>query len=272
MADFLSEGTKFFKNGGATNLANMYKGPGSETLQSIAGKLQGADNGSGSHSDFKAAILANGLQRSNRFAVLMTFPTLISDQISDQRTYIQKIGLMCGNVTVPTKTTNTIEQQAFGTPYKVATGVTSDQLSMSFLVQNDHSEYAIFNYWTNVIHSNASGTVGYYKDYAAPEIRLYPMDTRNNHNYIYIFEECYPTSVSISDYSNETNDTINTITVTFDVRRFAGDNQDIPNPALKPIEPKAQGIIDHIRNAVEFVGAIDSNLSKLESMKNRFKF
>ena len=272
MSDFIAEGTKFFKSGKASDLLSQYEGVGSETLQNIAGKLQSADNGAGKHSDFKTAITAKGLQRSNRFSVVLTFPPVIAQKISDPMTYSKKIGLMCGNVTIPTKTVNILEGAAFGTPYKVGSHVETDQLSLSFLVQNDHAEFAIFNHWFNTIHSNRRGTIGYYDDYISPEIRVYPLDTRNNHNYVYIMEQCFPTSLAVSDYSNETNDAINTLTVTFAVRRFGGDNQDIPNPALNPDADEDAGIVSEIRKMTQLVGAIDSNLSKLESFKNKLKF
>ncbi len=272
MSDFIREGTKFFKSGKAADILSNYKGVGSDQLQEIAGKLQSADNGAGTHSDFKSAVIANGLQRSNRFAVVVTFPPAISSRLTDERTYSQKIGLMCGNVTIPTKTVNLTQGQAFGTPYNVATNIETDQLSLSFLVQNDHSEFAIFNHWMNTVHSYRRGTVGYYDDYISPEIRVYPLDTANNHNYVYIMEECYPISLAVSDYSNETNDSINTLTVSFSVRRFGGDNQDIPNPALTPEPDENRTIVDTIRESTQMIGAIDSNLSKLESFKNKFKF
>lgn len=221
--------------------------------------------------DFFAQMKQDGIQKTNRFMVVFTVPDKVLKSVGKNGAGIsKKLALKCGEFKTGSKTLIVRDSVSNSVPYSVATGgFQYSEISAAFLLGKDHEELKIFNNWMNLAFSNKSGRVGYYKEYVTERLEVYPLDQRDDQNYVYIYEDVFPTSISISDFSNETEGLAN-ITVTFKFRKFLGDNQALAKPPEKEPGPLDR-LISGLDKASGAIGKVDNGISKLKSLKNKFR-
>ena len=273
----------FLKGVNAKSISSFASDPFKATSDLVKGKLfpkgEGPfGDGSGSNTginEFRDAIMSDGLQRSNRFLAHINFPDAVVAKVQPSVVGASKsrhISLKVLSVDIPSKSITQHKMLANGQPYNIGIDFEYGELLVTFIVGQNHKEIMLFNEWMNQVFSTHRGSSNYYKNYISDELRVYPLDKRDNQNFVYIFEDVYPMSMDISNFSNEEKEGYTTVSVNFSFRRFMGDNQNIKSPLLdESAGGFADDVIGGLRSASKVLGALDNGFSKLESLKNKFK-
>ena len=220
--------------------------------------------------EFRTAIFEDGLQRTNKFLLNITFPNKSQEIITEGKIDSRKLSLKCITCDIPTKNVVLKDMPANGQPYKLGENHEFGEFNAAFILSEKHTELRTFNNWMNLIYNAKKGTSGFYRDYVSPRIEIYPLNARDNQNYVYILEDCFPIALDTSNMSNEENDGFSTLAVSFAFRRFLSSNQEInalPEEEIGTLGELASGL----KTESKLIGAVDNGFSKLESFKNKFK-
>ena len=176
-----------------------------------------------------------GLAKANRFNVMFTPPSgglfnfnlqgIISSAISG--TYNPKnlindprdIALLCDSVTIPGKQISTIEQQTLREVVKIPYGYITDDVSLSFLLTNDYYIKNMFDTWINTIVDKDKYCIAYKKDIVT-DVIIQQLDEQNTPIYGVKLEGAFPVSMSEISLSNENENTISRLNVSFAYDRY----------------------------------------------------
>jgi len=176
-----------------------------------------------------------GLAKSNRFNVMFTPPSgglfnfnlqgIISSAISGN--YNPKnlvndprdIALLCDSVSIPGKQISTIEQQTLREIVKIPYGCITDDVSLSFLLTNDYYIKNMFDTWINSIVDKDKYCVAYKKDIVT-DVIIQQLDEQNTPIYGVKLEAAFPVSMSEIALSNESQNTISRLNVSFAYDRY----------------------------------------------------
>ena len=176
-----------------------------------------------------------GLAKANRFNVMFTPPSgglfnfnlqgIISSAISG--TYNPKnlindprdIALLCDSVVIPGKQISTIEQQTLREVVKIPYGYITDDVALSFLLTNDYYIKNMFDTWINTIVDKDKYCIAYKKDIVT-DVIIQQLDEQNTPIYGVKLEGAFPVSMSEISLSNENENTISRLNVSFAYDRY----------------------------------------------------
>ena len=176
-----------------------------------------------------------GLAKANRFNVMFTPPSgglfnfnlqgIISSAISG--TYNPKnlindprdIALLCDSVVIPGKQISTIEQQTLREVIKIPYGYITDDVALSFLLTNDYYIKNMFDTWINTIVDKDKYCIAYKKDIVT-DVIIQQLDEQNTPIYGVKLEGAFPVSMSEISLSNENENTISRLNVSFAYDRY----------------------------------------------------
>lgn len=171
-----------------------------------------------------------GLAKANRFNVIFTPPSLalfnidiggaISAAISgnfDARNIVndpRDISLLCNSVAIPGKQLTTFDYQTYKQSLKVPYGTVKDDVELSFLLTNDYYMKTIFDNWINSIVDPEKYCVAYKKDITC-DVVIQQLDEKDTPIYGVKLEEAFPVSMSTIELSNESENTVQKLNVSF---------------------------------------------------------
>jgi len=181
--------------------------------------------------DLKATIAKKGgLARSNRFNVIFTPPTqsllnldpqqIISSAISgifSARNLIndpRDISMLCTSVVIPGKQIATIDYQAQKQTIKIPYGELHDDVTCTFLLTNDYYMKTVLDSWIGSVVDMDTYKVAYKKDITT-DVIIQQLDEQNTPIYGVKLEGAFPTTVSDIELSNENENTVQTVNVSF---------------------------------------------------------
>ena len=181
--------------------------------------------------DLKATIAKKGgLARSNRFNVIFTPPTqsllnldpqqIISSAISGNfsaRNLIndpRDISMLCTSVVIPGKQIATIDYQAQKQTIKIPYGELHDDVTCTFLLTNDYYMKTVLDSWIGSVVDMDTYKVAYKKDITT-DVIIQQLDEQNTPIYGVKLEGAFPTTVSDIELSNENENTVQTVNVSF---------------------------------------------------------
>jgi len=176
-----------------------------------------------------------GLAKANRFNVMFTPPTasllngnlqgIISSAISGNfsaKNLVndpRDISLLCDSVTIPGKQISTLDVQTVKQLVKVPYGYLTDDVSLSFLLTNDYHMKTMFDAWINNIVDNDKYCVAYKEDIVT-DVIIQQLDEQNTPIYGVKLEGAFPVTMSEIPLSNESENTISRLNVSFAYDRY----------------------------------------------------
>lgn len=275
-----------------------------DPLKAIFGGADPKINRNVGTSDFRNAIMNDGIQRTNRFQLELIIPDKVQkhpamigssagftesafkaeekkdvpnvfskdfwspdkSQPAVQPSQLKTLNLKCIKVSMPPKSIQQIKMECPGGDFKFATKVNHEaEMSASFILSKDSRELRLLNGWMNAVYNQRTGRVAYYDDYVAAELRVYPLDERDDQNYVFIFEDVWPSSITVPSFDATTGSDAADITVGFSYRRFMGLNQSLSFPGI----PK-ETLSDQLRGISGAIGSVTQGIEKLKGVKNLF--
>ena len=109
--------------------------------------------------ELKAQISSSGgLAKSNQFMV--TLPSIDGFAVDGN-----EMNVMCTATALPGRQILSQDYQIGTTTRKIANGYAITDLSLTFLVANNHNIRQYFEAWQNLAHNQETGEVGYFTDY-----------------------------------------------------------------------------------------------------------
>lgn len=231
--------------------------------------------------DFFQLIRKSGLQRTNRFQVMIKIPEAVLaflDQDSIDfasgnlnATRLQAFGnnperllsLTATQVMIPGYNVATTDLKV-GLTRRVANDVQHGELTIVFRCTGDMIEKKVFDAWRKVVQ-RPDRSLGFYDTYIS-SIQVMAMDSAENIAYETSVTEAYPLTVTELTFNREEMDAIATFSVTFTYRKLYNRNEDygekrkimpVNYPGnYAPGEPKlwidAEGLPRATNTAVEF--------------------
>ena len=176
-----------------------------------------------------------GLAKANRFNVMFTPPTasllngnlqgIISSAISGNfsaKNLVndpRDISLLCDSVTIPGKQISTLDVQTVKQLVKIPYGYLTDDVSLSFLLTNDYHMKTMFDAWINNIVDNDKYCVAYKEDIVT-DVIIQQLDEQNTPIYGVKLEGAFPVTMSEIPLSNESENTISRLNVSFAYDRY----------------------------------------------------
>lgn len=180
--------------------------------------------------NFVAHIQKHGISRNNRFRVTIPIPPLVDqmmnppDNIEDPVMAWIKTGIrvakiftgggvearrglqiMCSATELPGINIDTVTVKQNGPTFKVATGVSKDDIRFDFMLSADCHEKQILDYWRRLIFDSQSQKTAYYDDYKV-DVQIEMLDHRDRAIYTVLLEDAYPILFSPVQLSKRTID------------------------------------------------------------------
>jgi hypothetical protein len=186
--------------------------------------------------DLKATISKKGgLARANRFRVIFTPPTqsllnlnpqtIISSVISGNfsaKNLIndpRDIDILCDSVSIPGRQISTIDYIAEKQSVKIPYGELHDDVTCTFLLTNDYYMKTVFDSWIGSIVDIDQYSLAYKKDITT-DVIIQQLDEENTPIYGVKLEGAFPTTVNDIELSNESENTIQKLGVSFSYDKY----------------------------------------------------
>ena len=180
----------------------------------------------------KSSVAAKGgLARTNRFNVIFTPPTqsllnlnpevlvgqLASGDIPSVRSLLsdpRDISLLCQTVSIPGRAISTIDYMADKQSNKFPNTLIDSDIDMTWVLTNDYYMKTMFDGWLSSIIDMDTYTLGYKNDYST-DVIIQQLNVDNIPVYGVKLEKAYPVGVNAIDLSNESENEIAKLTVSF---------------------------------------------------------
>ena len=186
--------------------------------------------------DLKATISKKGgFARANRFRVIFTPPTqsllnlnpqtIISSVISGNfsaKNLIndpRDIDILCDSVSIPGRQISTIDYIAEKQSVKIPYGELHDDVTCTFLLTNDYYMKTVFDSWIGSIVDMDQYSLAYKKDITT-DVIIQQLDEENTPIYGVKLEGAFPTTVNDIELSNESENTIQKLGVSFSYDKY----------------------------------------------------
>lgn len=196
-----------------------------------------------STADFFQLIRKSGLQRTNRFQVMIKIPEAVIAFLDDDSlkfdsrlpgtvgTRLQAFGnnperllsLTATQVIIPGYNVATTDMKV-GLTRRVATDVQHGELTIVFRCTGDMIEKKVFDAWRKVVQ-RPDRSLGFYDTYISG-VQIMAMDAAENIAYETSVTEAYPLTVTELTFNREEMDAIATFSVTFTYRKLYNLNED----------------------------------------------
>lgn len=166
---------------------------------------------SSSIQNFKTVLVRNkGLTKANRFRVEFTS---IPDW-NGSTTQLNDLTVFCTAVSMPGKTIETLDYSLYRNKYKVPTGYIHDDVTITFNLSQNYLAKEALDKWQNYIIDESEYLLKYDSEYKR-DINIYQLDELDKNIYTVKLKNAYPTTVQAIEFSDESTDTISTISATF---------------------------------------------------------
>lgn len=170
--------------------------------------------------DFRNKLTAGGGPAEvNNFMVSFELPTFMND--SKMLGYLgvtqfnEELGILCYKASGPEKKFNTVKVKYENNMERdIPVSYSWDNVTFSFLERKDYLLYNLFNEWMNGMHNPITNTGRFYKDIVT-DVKINFLNKNNEVMAYFTLLEAKPVSMSMSEYSWETNDQYVSIDVEF---------------------------------------------------------
>ena len=171
--------------------------------------------------NFQSEVLRRGLSKPNRFEILMTVPTALTDAFTIEEGKL--VSLFCESTNLPPQFIGVRQQRIYGPayqrPYSVEYG--GEGITMTFILDQQMDVKAFFDSWVSKIVDPFQYFVYYPTTYIAKTVEIHQLNDRNGYEYSIFLEDVFPRSVSLVELNNTSQNQFNRLNVTFAYRRWA---------------------------------------------------
>lgn len=152
----------------------------------------------------KAAISArNGLARTNLFQVDLPLSVIAGgDPLAENNK--QYLDVMCSVTQLPGRQITTNERMIGVKSEKMPYGFLKDDVSLTFLDNNDYSIRRYFESWQNQVLNQNSFEIKYKNEYSA-DVYIKQLDHQGNVVYSVTLQEAFPTTLNSIELNNNAN-------------------------------------------------------------------
>lgn len=213
--------------------------------------------------NLKATIAKKGgLAMQNRFQIFFTPPTANSVKAllnKDIRSLIgdlaknaisggapknlipdpRDISILCEAVSFPGRQISTLDYTADRQAIKIPYSIINEDVSMTFVLTNDYYIKKLFDTWSTGIFDVENYRAGYKKDFVT-DIVIQQLDHNNIPIYSVRLEGAFPTTVSAINLDNNSENTIQKMTVTMSYENY------VPEDIVDSTKSVANSVIDGI--------------------------
>lgn len=225
---------------------------------------------------FKATVSKRGgIAKANRFLTIFTPPTQsllnldpgviigrklnktfnAKSLISDPR----DIAFLCESTQIPGRSLNTLDLSAERETLKIPNGFIDDDVTMTFILTNDYYMKDMFESWMSSIVDTERYQLGYKKNYQT-DIVIQQLNAFDRNVYGIRLKNAYPINIAAIELSNESENTLQKVTVTFAYDRY------IPENFIESSISQTISSIPHIPGIVELPNAVTGGLNKIRSL------
>lgn len=161
-------------------------------------------------SEFLGALKGGGA-RPNRFEIQINFPAFAAG--SEE---IRQTAFLVQSTSLPGSTLGTIVQGFRGRQLKLPGDRTFDSWEATFLNDTDFALRDAFERWHNGINSYKTNTGLTAADEYFATVAVYQLDAQDNRIKEYVLRMAWPSVIAPIDLAMDSNDTIETFSVTFE--------------------------------------------------------
>jgi hypothetical protein len=149
-----------------------------------------------------------GFANTNRFEVDITFP--------NANTSAEVITLVSEAINFPGRQIETLDYDRGyrANTIKIPTGYSNEEFNITFRLTNDFFVKKLFDEWQRIIFNSRTQKVSYLKEYAR-DITIHSLNKENEKTFGVKMFDCYPTTVGAIEKTNESQDEILRMQVTF---------------------------------------------------------
>lgn len=154
--------------------------------------------------------LKNGGARPNRFETVINFPSFTGG--SDA---IRQTPFLVSSASFPGSNVGVIEQPFRGRQLKIAGDRTFEEWEATFIIDIDYTLHDAFEAWHNGINAYNSNTGFQSPSEYLSTIEVHQLDNQDNRVKSKTLKLAWPSNVTPIEFSQDSNDTIATFSVTF---------------------------------------------------------
>ena len=162
----------------------------------------------GSINEFKSSFTKD-LARSSRFDVNINIPLAMIPYLNSAK----KLNYRCDSANLPGRTLGTTEQKTYGPIEKYPYMTTYNDMSLTFIVDDDMSQKVFFDAWMSYINPLYNNNYRYKGDYATTII-VNQYNVSGEKTYSINLNGAYPISINQMDL-NWNDDSYHKLSVTF---------------------------------------------------------
>jgi hypothetical protein len=149
------------------------------------------------------------------------------------------ISILCEAVSFPGRQISTLDYIADRQAIKVPYSIINEDVSMTFILTNDYYMKKVFDTWASGIFDVENYRAGYKKDFVT-DIVIQQLDQNNIPIYSVKLEGAFPTTVSAVNLDNNSENTIQKMTVTMSYENY------VPEDIVDSTKSVANSVIDGI--------------------------
>lgn len=181
-----------------------------------------------------------GPAKANKFRVEFTLPRGIeksgvftntnseSGKISSIQSQLNgrgQINLMCHTCTLPMRDLSGAEIAQFGPPFRMPFSASYTPVSFTFYSGADLAVRKYFETWQTAVTNISSNTFNFYNEYTA-DVRINVLDAEMNEVYYVDLYECWPSNVSMIDYSYSNTDALQNVATVLQYKYWQSGDDD----------------------------------------------
>ena len=158
---------------------------------------------------------AKGFARPNKYEVVFNLPALLNSSID-----ARQLTLHCNTLGWPGHDLQTQSRKLASEPgiEMVQSHAFAGTVSATFYLDTEHSERFLFEQWQELAVNRYTHKANYYNDYIG-QMEMYQLGADGNRTYGIKVDDVYPETVSVSEYTYEVAEAIQTLTVSFTYRQ-----------------------------------------------------
>ena len=158
---------------------------------------------------------SKGFARPNKYEVVFNLPALLNTSMD-----ARQLTLHCNTIGWPGHDLQTQSRKLASEPESlfVQSHAFAGSISATFYLDTEHSERFLFEQWQELAVNRYTHKANYYNDYIG-QMEMYQLGADGNRTYGIKVDDVYPETVSVSEYTYELAEAIQTLTVSFTYRQ-----------------------------------------------------
>lgn len=138
------------------------------------------------------ANVKKGMAKANRYAIILTNPKVMQNDLRFGGESLKNILLFCSQVQLPGLEITTSQIKTFGETREMPSGLNYQQIQVEFYVDQKLLVKSYFDTWFQNIQQGNLRTFNYYDDIICNQMHIQVLDIQDNTKYQVTLYEVYP--------------------------------------------------------------------------------